>query len=146
MTSRAVQTRFFKAFARVHTPLMVRTRGWPSHTGHNKRFLVLAMRGHRTGQLRQVVLLYMPDPGGYIVIASNFGGERPPAWWTNLQADPAAEVYVSGKTMTVAARLLEGSERDAVVVRAVDYNGQWRRYFSTVQRELPVVLLERSAG
>jgi len=142
VTARALQTRFFKAFARIHTPLMVRTRGWPSHTGHNKRFLVLATRGHRTKQVRKVVLLYMPDPGGYVVIASNFGGERPPAWWANLQSDPEAEVQVSGKVLSVRARVLDGSERDAVVARAVRYNGQWRRYFTTVERVLPVVLLE----
>jgi len=146
VTLRAVQTRFFKAFARVHTPLMARTRGWPSHIGNNKRFLVLVTRGLRSGQARKVVLLYMPDPGGYVVIASNFGGERPPAWWANLRAGPGAEVHVSGKARAVRARLLEGPEREAVVARAVRYNAQWRRYFSVVERELPVVLLEPAPG
>jgi F420H(2)-dependent quinone reductase len=141
-----LQVRFFRAFAQSHTKLLVRTRGRPSWSGPRLRFLVLETRGRRSGQPRSVVLLYMPDGGSYIVIASNFGGERPPAWWTNLNADPDAVVHVSGRSIPVRARALAGAERDAMVTRAVSYNKQWRGYTQTVQRELPVVRLEPVAN
>jgi hypothetical protein len=60
----------------------------------------------------------------------------------NLVADPAAVVHVSGHSIPVRTRALSGAERDAMVTRAVAYNGQWRRYIQSVQRELPVVRLE----
>ena len=84
----------------------------------------------------------MADGDSFVVIASNYGGERPPAWWVNLVADPAAVVHVSGRSVPVRARALSGAERDAMVTRAVPYNGQWRRYLQTVRRELPIVRLE----
>jgi len=107
---------------------------------------VLETRGRRSGQRRSVVLLYMPDAENFVVIASNYGGERPPAWWMNLSADPDAVVHVSGRSVPVRAGALAGPERTAMLARAVSYNRQWRGYTRTVQRELPVVRLERKAG
>jgi deazaflavin-dependent oxidoreductase (nitroreductase family) len=84
----------------------------------------------------------MPDGGGYVVIASNFGGEQPPGWWMNLSAFPEAVVHVAGRSTAVRARALAGEERESMLVKAVSYNRQWRGYTRTVQRELPVVRLE----
>jgi len=85
----------------------------------------------------------MPDGDGFVVIASNYGGERPPSWWLNLDGYPDAVVHVGGRSIPVRARALAGAERDAMVARAVSYNKQWRGYMRTVQRELPIVRLER---
>ncbi len=137
-----LQVRFFRGFARRHTRLLVRTRGRPSWSGPRLRFLVLETRGRHSGLPRSVVLLYMPDAAAYVVIASNYGGEQPPGWWLNLSARPDALVHVGGRTVAVRARALAGEERDAMLVRAVSYNRQWRRYTRTVRRELPVVRLE----
>ncbi len=142
MPTDTLQVRFFRGFARRHTRLLVRTRGRPSWSGPRLRFLVLETQGRRSGQRRSVVLLYMPDGDSFVVIASNYGGERPPSWWVNLVADPGAVVHVSGRSIPVRARALAGAERDAMVMRAVAYNRQWRTYTQTVQRQLPVVRLE----
>jgi deazaflavin-dependent oxidoreductase (nitroreductase family) len=140
-----LQVRFFKAFARRHTRLLVRTRGRPSWSGPRLRFLVLETRGRRSGQPRSVVLLYLAHAEDFVVLASNFGGERPPAWWVNLVAQPEALVHLSGRTIPVRARALSGKEREAMLARAVSYNRQWRGYTHSMHRELPVVLLERMA-
>ncbi len=137
-----LQVRFFRAFARRHTRVLVRTRGRPSWSGPRLRFLVLETRGRQTGRQRSVVLLYMPDGEHFVVIASNYGGEQPPAWWLNLSAQPEALVHVAGRTVRVRARALAGEEREAMLARAVTYNRQWRGYARTVRRELPIVRLE----
>jgi deazaflavin-dependent oxidoreductase (nitroreductase family) len=146
VTTDTPKVRFFRAFARIHTRLLVRTRGFPSWWGPRLRFLVLETRGRRTGMPRSVVLLYMPDGGDYVVIASNFGGEEPPAWWMNLSAQPEALVHVSGRSVPVLGGALVGEEREAMLKRAVSYNWQWREYAKTVQRELPVVRLARTSN
>jgi deazaflavin-dependent oxidoreductase (nitroreductase family) len=87
----------------------------------------------------------MPDGDAFIVIASNYGGERPPGWWMNLSSLPEGIVHVSGRSIPVRARVLVGDERDAMLKRAVVYNRQWRGYTRSVQRELPVIRLERSS-
>ena len=142
MPTDTLQVRFFRGFARRHTRLLVRTRGRPSWSGPRLRFLVLETQGRHSGRRRSVVLLYMPDGEHFVVIASNYGGERPPAWWLNLSAQPEALVHVAGRTVPVRARALDGAEREAMLARVVTYNRQWRGYARTVRRELPIVRLE----
>lgn len=85
----------------------------------------------------------MPEGDDFVVLASNFGQEHPPAWWLNLQATPDAAVQVGGRRIPVRARELAGEERSSVLERAMSYNKQWRSYAISLQRLLPVVRLER---
>lgn len=86
----------------------------------------------------------MPDGEDFIVLASNFGQERPPAWWLNLRAAPDAVVLLRGRAVAVRARELDGDERTTVLARATAHNKQWRSYASSVRRTIPVVRLERA--
>jgi deazaflavin-dependent oxidoreductase (nitroreductase family) len=138
----ALRRRLYKIFARVHGQLVVRTRGRPEHLSPRLRCLVLETTGRRSNEPRRVPLLYMPDGGGFIVLASNFGQEHPPAWWLNLQVRPSARVYLRGRLVTVAARELEGDERTSVLDRAAAHNRQWRGYATRMRRTLPVIRLE----
>ncbi len=85
----------------------------------------------------------MADGDGFIVLASNFGQERSPAWWQNLQVGPDSTVHVAGRHLAVRARELAGPERDAMILRAMSHNKQWRLYATTMRRTLPVIRLER---
>jgi deazaflavin-dependent oxidoreductase (nitroreductase family) len=135
--------RWYQRFARVHSQLVLRTGGRPVHLSLRLRCLVLETRGRRSNQMRRVPLLYMPDGDAFVVIASNFGQEHPPAWWLNLCAEPDATVQLGGRRIAVRARELEGEEREATLQRAAAYNKQWRSYVTNVARKLPVVRLER---
>jgi deazaflavin-dependent oxidoreductase (nitroreductase family) len=137
--------RFYQRFAKVHGALLVRTKGRPRRLGRNQYALVLETVGAKTGQVRTVPLLYMPDGDErFVVVASNYGQERPPAWWANLRSRPDAHIYLSGKRLAVRWHLAAGDERDALIPRITAYNKQQQEYFSSVQRELPIVVLERA--
>lgn len=138
-----LRTRFFRVFARGHTRLLVATRGRPSWSGPRLRFLVLETTGRTSGAARKVVLLFMPDGDAFVVLASNYGSEQPPAWWWNLDARPEATVHVAGSSVAVRARALAGEERAAILPRVRAWNGLWRGYLATLVRDLPVVRLER---
>jgi len=142
---RAMRQRSYRAFARGHSALLLRTRGRPERLGWRLRCLVLETTGRRSGATRRVVLLYLPDGDGFVVLASNFGGERPPAWWVNLEARPDAVVERDGRRIPVRARALAGDERTATLARAMAYNKQWRAYAGSLKRPLPVVRLEPAA-
>ncbi len=136
----------YQRFATVHGYVLLRTNGRPRRLGRNQYALVLETVGRRSGATRAVPLLYLPDGENFVVLASNYGQERPPAWWLNLQARPDATVRWSGRRLAVRARVLTGDERAAIVGRGREYNRQWRGYFEHVRRELPVVMLERTEG
>src|SRR6188472_415463 len=74
--------------------------------------IMLTTTGARTGRLRTLPLLGLPDGDELIVIASNFGQYGHPAWYHNLRAHPHATVTRDGVTTEVAAQLLVGAERE----------------------------------
>jgi deazaflavin-dependent oxidoreductase (nitroreductase family) len=134
----------YKRFARLHTRMLVATRGIPARVSPRVRCLVLETVGRRSGQTRRVVLAYLPDGKDFILLASNFGQEKPPTWWLNLQANPDAVVLHSGRKIPVHATELEGEERAAMLKRAGENNKQWRSYQVSMERELPVIRLTRA--
>ena len=50
--------------------------------------LLLETVGRRTGRRRTTPVQYLADGEAFVVLASNAGAPRPPAWWLNLLADP----------------------------------------------------------
>jgi len=139
----ALRERFYRAFGRWHTRLLVRTNGRPEHLTPRLRCLVLETVGRNSGRSHRVALGYMPDGNGFVVLASNFGRDRAPAWWQNLQVQPQTTVRVAGRRVPVRARELTGPDREAVLARAMAHNKQWRAYATTMRRPLPVIRLER---
>lgn len=54
--------------------------------------LALHTVGRRSGKPRMTLLNYLDDDGRYVVVASNAGSDRHPAWWLNpVYAGYAAE-------------------------------------------------------
>jgi len=76
--------------------------------------LMLRTVGAKSGEPREVPLMYTPDGRGRAIVAgTNFAGSRHPAWTANLLAHPRAEITVRGRTLAVRATLIPESERDA---------------------------------
>lgn len=75
--------------------------------------LVLTTTGSRSGEPREAPLACVVEPAGsWLVVGSNFGRRRHPAWTTNLLSDPSATVTRRGKVTPVTATLLEDAARD----------------------------------
>jgi deazaflavin-dependent oxidoreductase (nitroreductase family) len=90
-------------------------------------------------------LAYMPDPKddqNYVVVASNGGSERPPAWWLNLQARDVATVQVGRESFLVRAERAPEDRRgrlwEMLRRRIPPY-----RIYERIEREIPIVLLRR---
>ena len=108
--------------------------------------LQLTTTGRTSGQPRSVMLAYLSDPRGFVVIASNAGADRDPAWWRNLQAQPQARVRDGRTTHAVRVRRLDGDERERAWQRAVAAFHGYATYETRTAREIPVALLEKMAG
>lgn len=89
------------------------------------------------------MLTYLEDPAGFIVIASNAGDERDPAWWRNLQAGPVASARIGAQTYAVRMRQLEGDEREEAWQRGVAAFDGYAKYAANTARSIPVALLDR---
>jgi F420H(2)-dependent quinone reductase len=106
--------------------------------------LLLTTVGRRTGERHTVPLLYLRDGANPVVIASYGGRDRHPEWYLNLVAEPEVAVQVSGEHFAARARTADPDERALWWPRAVAAYGDYSRYQSRTEREIPVVFLERA--
>jgi len=109
--------------------------------------LLLTTTGRRSGLERTLPLACFEHGDALIVVGSNNGQARDPAWWKNLQANPEARVRFGREEFPVRAELARGSERERLWEWLKQRNPLYARYERRTSREIPVVVLRRvSAG
>jgi deazaflavin-dependent oxidoreductase (nitroreductase family) len=104
--------------------------------------LLLTTTGRRSGRERTAPVLYLADGARLVVIGSNAGNERAPAWAFNLKAHPDAAVQVGGARRKVRARVADGAERDDLWRRMNDQYGGFDEYRARTGREIDLFVLE----
>jgi deazaflavin-dependent oxidoreductase (nitroreductase family) len=97
--------------APIEAPLMKATRG-RVRIAFTSRLVVLATTGARSGERREIPLAYFTEGDDVILIASNYGGTRHPAWYHNLLAHPECELHTGASGGRFIAREAVGSDRD----------------------------------
>lgn len=100
--------------------------------------------GRRSGKERHVILGYFEDGPNLVTMAMNGWGAPEPAWWLNLQAEPEAEVRLTGGPRMVRGRAATPEERPRLWARWADYDGEasLESWASRRPRETAVVILE----
>ena len=104
--------------------------------------LLLTTTGRKSGEKRTAPVLYLADGNRFVVINTNAGNAKTPAWSLNLRADPEAEVEVGRRRVPVRARLAEGEERADLWRRHMEQYSGWDYYESKLDREIGVFVLE----
>ena len=142
---RLAPTGALRAYARFHRWVYLRSRGWLGHhmTGRLTS-LVLHTTGRKSGETRSTVLVYGRAGEALVIVGSNFGGTRPPAWLLNLEADPRAEVNLGRRRVAVTAEIHRpGSAVYDALLPVADRatGGIFPRYRDTAARAIPVVRL-----
>jgi F420H(2)-dependent quinone reductase len=104
--------------------------------------LLLTTIGRKSGQQRTAPLVYLPDGERMIVIGSNAGNDRVPAWALNLKAQPQAEVAIGRRRTPVHARVAEGAEREDLWRRSNEQYAGFDDYETRTDRDIAVFVLE----
>lgn len=103
--------------------------------------LLLQTTGRRSGRTRTTPVQYLADGDTFVVVASNAGAARPPAWYLNLRADPHAQIDVGGRSVEVRAQEATGQERAELWQRLTAANRYLERTASKAGRDLPLMAL-----
>ncbi|MGH9092856.1 MAG: nitroreductase/quinone reductase family protein [Acidimicrobiales bacterium] len=125
----------------LHVRLYRLTGGLVGHWSPLGPMLLLTTTGRRSGEPRTTALLYMADGDDFLVVGSNGGRDRPPAWLLNLEASPLATVQTGRRRHAVAAEVLRGADRAAIWPRLVDHYSGWDHYRHLTDRDIPAVRL-----
>lgn len=104
--------------------------------------LLLTTTGRKSGQRRTAPVVYLADGESFVVINTNAGNAKVPAWSLNLKADPEGEVEVGRRRLPVRARIAEGEERADLWRRHVEQYSGWDDYEERLEREPSVIVLE----
>lgn len=100
--------------------------------------------GARSGIERVVPLAYLPQPDGqFVIIASNGGSPRHPAWYYNLKANPKITVEVGAETFRVVAEELDTAARAAAWPAIVGQAPAAGEFQKMTTRTIPVFILTR---
>lgn len=103
---------------RLHAAVYERSGGRIGHRMIGVPTLLLRTTGRRSGAIRTNALVYARDGDEYLLVASNGGADRPPAWLYNLQANPDIEIQIGRERHRGTARVVEPS--------APEYERLWR--------------------
>src|SRR6201986_3659388 len=104
--------------------------------------VVMTRGGAKSGRARTSALVYFTDRGRVILIASNFGESRNPAWYHNVKANPTVTLYGRGIRGHFVAEEIHGAERDRLFQRAKDAPapyGQHEQVAAAKSRYIPVI-------
>lgn len=140
--SMAMPQALFTATGKLNAQVYRLSRGRLLNKVGTAPVLLLTATGRRSGEPRTVPVVYLADGERQIVIGSNAGHERTPAWSHNLQANPDAEVLIGRRHRLVRARVAEGEERKQLWLKMNEMYEGFDSYEANVDRDIAVFVLE----
>jgi len=140
--SHSLGAKGLRAVGKLNVPLYRLSRGRVGGRVGKGPVLLLTTTGRKSGEPRTAPVLYLADDDRYVVINTNAGNAKTPAWSLNLRANPDAEVEVRGKRAKVRARIAAGEERADLWRRQMEQYSGWDYYESKLDREIGVFVLE----
>src|SRR5688572_5434386 len=125
-----------------------RYRETDGEVGHiwrrGSKILLLTTKGRTTGEPRTTPLIYEAAGDDYVIVASKGGAPEQPGWYRNLAKEPQVELQVKGEVFPALARTATGEERERLWKLAAQQWPAYDEYQARTEREIPVVVLERS--
>lgn len=124
---------------RIDPPLLRLTNGRVSSAMVTPE-LLLTSTGARSGRQRVTPLTYFTDDARVIVVASNYGGRRHPAWYHNVKRNPQVTLAAGGYEGTFVGEEITGAERDRLWRIAKEWIPSYADYEKLTQgRTIPIL-------
>jgi deazaflavin-dependent oxidoreductase (nitroreductase family) len=129
-------------FGDAHVEAYRRTNGEEGYDWRGTHCLLLTTTGRKSGQQRTVPLIFGRDGDDYLIVASKGGADEPPAWYVNLEAEPAVEVQDRGDVFRAHARTASDDERARLWPVMTKEWPDYDAYQTKTERQIPIVILE----
>jgi len=146
-------TRFVGPYLKFHKWVYEWSDGRVGKHSNRVPALLLTTTGRRSGLARTHGLTYCTDRGDLIVVASNGGSDRPPAWLLTLEAEPQVTVRVGRQVRRATARVANDEEQAQLWPKVNRTNrgmarlfhpgvtGRYDVYQKHTTRHIPVVII-----
>ena len=131
-------------FGEDHTRKYKETDGEVGHDWQGTQVLLLTTKGRKSGEPRELPLIYGTSGDDYLIVASKGGADTPPAWYLNLVAEPEVEVQVKGDRFKANAREATPDEKPEMWQTMTKEWPAYDAYQKKTERPIPVIVLERA--
>ncbi|MEV4126961.1 nitroreductase family deazaflavin-dependent oxidoreductase [Nocardia sp. NPDC049707] len=105
--------------------------------------VLITTTGAKSGRQVTNPLVYLPDGERIVLVASNGGADKHPAWYHNLRANPECTVELGTGSYPAKAEVVTGAERDELYARMVEIMPGFGEYQAKTSRVIPVVTVHR---
>jgi deazaflavin-dependent oxidoreductase (nitroreductase family) len=140
--SMGLSTKNFRRIGKLNKPVYRLSGGRIGGKVGRAPVLLLTTTGRKSGLERTAPVVYLADGDNVVIINTNAGHEKVPAWSLNLKAKPEAAVEIGRDKRTVIARVAEGAEREELWRKHnVQYSG-FDEYDEKISRRPEVFVLE----
>jgi F420H(2)-dependent quinone reductase len=140
--SNSLGARGLRWTGKLNVPLYRLSRGRIGGKVGRAPVLLLTTVGRKSGQQRTAPVVYLADGENAVVINTNAGNAKVPAWSLNLSANPEAEIEIGRERRRVRARVAEGEERAELWGRHNEQYAGFDDYQVKLDREASVIVLE----
>jgi deazaflavin-dependent oxidoreductase (nitroreductase family) len=132
-------TWFLKNISRRMDPALHRASGGRLTTVMVTPVVLLTATGAKSGVERTIPLLYFTDRDRVIVMASNYGGQRHPAWYHNVTVNSHVTLSAGGFAGRFVAAEATGEERERLWGLAQQLAATYGRYEVRSGRQIPLI-------
>jgi F420H(2)-dependent quinone reductase len=105
--------------------------------------VIVTHRGNKTGEIRKTPLMRVKDGDNYVLVGSQGGAPKDPAWVHNLRANPQIELRDETTVRPMRAREIEDAAEKARLWKlAVTAYPPYAEYQTRTKRQIPVFVAE----
>ena len=89
-----------------------------------------------------IPLMYIPYREGVLLVASQGGAAKNPAWYFNLVKHPEIEINHRGKSMKLHARIASDEEKPGLWPICYKHYAPFEKYRKRTSRDIPIFVCE----
>jgi F420H(2)-dependent quinone reductase len=105
--------------------------------------VIVTHKGHKTGAIRKTPLMRVKDGGNYVLVGSQGGAPKDPAWVHNLRADPHIELRDETVVRPMRVREVKDVTEEARLWKlAVAAYPPYADYQAKTKRQIPLFVAE----
>jgi F420H(2)-dependent quinone reductase len=124
--------------------LLKKTKGRFGNSFLGMSVMLLTSTGAKSGLVRVTPLFYVVDNEKIIVVGSNGGGIKNPAWVKNITANPTAKVTIKGQEKAMQAHTASTDEYQRYWPVVTEMFPIWQKFQDKNLRQFPVIVFEPS--
>lgn len=135
--------KFMRLYTRLNVWVFKKSKGrlWKNFPG-GFPICVIGMTGRKSGGRREVALIHCPYKDGILLVASQGGMNKHPAWYFNLAANAEIDVLVAGVTRKLSARQASVDEKRELWPTLLGFYPDFDEYQARTDRDIPVFICQ----